>query len=87
MRTESIKLKDIQRDWFLVDAEGQKLGRLASKIAQIIRGKHKPEFSPNMAMGDFVIVVNADKVVLTGNKENSKLKNVNNFQIKKLSKE
>jgi len=55
MRTESIKLDEIKRDWFIVDAEGQNLGRLASKIAQVIRGKHKPNFTPHMLMGDFVV--------------------------------
>jgi large subunit ribosomal protein L13 len=72
MRPESIKLDEIKRDWFIVDAEGQNLGRLASKIAQVIRGKHKPNFTPHMLMGDFVVVINAEKVELTGNKETKK---------------
>jgi large subunit ribosomal protein L13 len=72
MNTESIKQKEITRDWHLVDANDKNLGRLASEIAQVLRGKHKPNFSPNMAMGDFVIVINAEKVKLTGNKENVK---------------
>ncbi len=72
MRTESIKQKDITRDWYIVDAEGQNLGRLASHVAQVLRGKGKPFFTPHMNMGDFVIVVNADKVSVTGSKETAK---------------
>ena len=72
METTSIKLNEITRDWYLVDAEGQTLGRLASKIAQIIRGKAKPAFTPHMDMGDFVVVINAEKVKVTGNKEEDK---------------
>ncbi len=72
MRTESIKEKDIKRDWYLVDAEGKTLGRLASKVAQVIRGKHKPDYTPHMAMGDFVVVINAEKIAVTGNKEELK---------------
>ena len=60
METTSIKLNEITRDWYIVDAEGQTLGRLASKIAQIIRGKAKPTFTPHMDMGDFVLVINAE---------------------------
>ena len=60
------------RQWFIVDAEGKTLGRLASVVAATIRGKNKPTFSPHMDMGDFVIIVNADKVVLTGKKETQK---------------
>lgn len=59
---------DIQRKWYVVDAAGQTLGRLASEVAAVLRGKHKPMFTPHMDTGDFVIVVNADKVVLTGKK-------------------
>ena len=72
METTSIKLNEITRDWYIVDAEGQTLGRLASKIAQIIRGKAKPAFTPHMDMGDFVVVINAEKVKVTGNKEEDK---------------
>ena len=72
MITYSIKQKDIQKDWYVVDAENRVLGRLASQIAQVLRGKGKPEFTPHMDMGDFVVVVNADKVVVTGNKELNK---------------
>ena len=60
------------KDWWLADADGQILGRFASKIAQILRGKHKPNFTPHMDMGDCVIVVNAEKIKVTGNKETEK---------------
>ena len=72
MRTYTLKPGDIQRKWYIVDAEGQNLGRLASKIAAILRGKHKPSFTPWMDNGDFVIVVNADKVAVSGNRETDK---------------
>ena len=72
METTSIRANEINREWFIVDAEGQTLGRLASEIAQIIRGKKKPFFTPHMDMGDFVVVVNAEKVKVTGNKEKDK---------------
>ena len=72
METRSIRANEISREWFIVDAEGQTLGRLASEIAQIIRGKKKPYFTPHMDMGDFVVVVNAEKVKVTGNKEKDK---------------
>lgn len=67
-KTFVTKADDIKRDWFVVDAEGQSLGRLASKIAAILRGKHKPIFTPGLDTGDFVIVLNAGKVTVTGNK-------------------
>ena len=57
---------NVERKWFVVDAEGQTLGRLAAEVAKILRGKHKPTFTPHVDTGDFVIVVNADKVKLTG---------------------
>ena len=72
MKTLSIKKDQIKRDWFVVDATDKKLGRLASNIAQIIRGKNKPFFTPNLDMGDFVVVINAEKVILSGNKEEQK---------------
>ena len=72
METISIRADEINRKWFIVDAEGQTLGRLASEIAQIIRGKKKPFYTPHMDMGDFVVVVNAEKVKVTGNKEKDK---------------
>ena len=73
MKTFTLKAKDIKKNWYLIDAEGQVLGRLSSKIAQLIRGKGKPEFTPHLDMGDFVIVVNADKVKVSGNKEKDKV--------------
>ena len=68
MRTYTAKPADIKREWHVVDADGMPLGRLASEVAQLIRGKHKPIFTPHMDTGDFVVVVNADKVKLTGKK-------------------
>jgi large subunit ribosomal protein L13 len=67
------KAGEVQRDWYVVDATNQTLGRLASEIARILRGKHKPEFTPHIDVGDFVIVVNADKVHVTGRKLDQKL--------------
>ena len=72
MKTYSPKASEIERNWYIVDAEGQVLGRLASKIAQVLRGKHKPTFVPHLDCGDFVVVVNAEKVRLTGNKKVAK---------------
>jgi len=66
-------VEDIQRNWYVVDAEGQTLGRLAVKIANVLRGKHKPIFTPHMDCGDFVVVINAEKIQLSGNKEEAKL--------------
>ena len=65
--------KDIEKKWFLVDAEGKTLGRLASQIAKILMGKHKPIYTPFVDTGDFVVVVNADKIHVTGKKMNSKI--------------
>jgi large subunit ribosomal protein L13 len=67
-KTYVTKQADIKREWFVVDAQGQSLGRLASKIAAVLRGKHKPIFTPGLDTGDFVIVLNANKVTVTGNK-------------------
>ena len=72
MITYSLKQKDIQKKWYLIDANGLVLGRLASKIAMILRGKHKTTFTPHLDCGDNVIVVNAKKVRLTGSKEKKK---------------
>jgi large subunit ribosomal protein L13 len=72
LRTFSAKPADIKQDWYIVDAEGVVLGRLASQVAQILRGKHKPIFTPHIDTGDFVIVINAEKVRLTGTKEEKK---------------
>ena len=68
MKTYMAKNTDVERKWYVVDAEGVALGRLASKVAAILRGKHKPIFTPNVDTGDYVIIVNTDKVVLTGKK-------------------
>ena len=73
MKTYMPKADDVVRNWYLFDAEGQVLGRLATELATILRGKNKPEYTPHMDMGDFVVVVNADKIVLTGKKEQQKL--------------
>ena len=66
------KPQEVQRKWYIVDAEGVALGRLASQVASILRGKNKPEFTPNVDCGDYVIVINTDKVVLTGKKMEQK---------------
>lgn len=71
--THYAKQGEIERNWVLVDAEGAVLGRLATQVAMILRGKNKPQFTPNSDCGDFVVVINADKVQLTGNKANSKV--------------
>lgn len=68
MRTYSPSGKEIQRDWYVVDAKGQILGRLASRVAHVLRGKHKPTFTPHLDMGDFVIIVNAAEIELSGDK-------------------
>ena len=73
MKTYSPKASEIQREWYVVDAEGKTLGRLATRIATILRGKHKPTFAPHMDMGDYVVVVNADKVRVTGQKPAAKM--------------
>ena len=68
MKTLTVKTDDVSRQWFVVDADGQTVGRLATQIARVLMGKHKPEFSYNVNTGDFVVVVNADKVNFTGRK-------------------
>lgn len=68
MKTYMAKPNEVERKWFVVDAEGKTLGRLSSEIAKILRGKHKPEFTPHVDTGDFVIVINAEKVEVTGKK-------------------
>ncbi|GIP41467.1 50S ribosomal protein L13 [Paenibacillus sp. J31TS4] len=73
MRTTYMaKPNEVERNWYIVDAAGQTLGRLASEVASLIRGKHKPQFTPHVDTGDFVIVINADKIVLTGKKMENK---------------
>ncbi len=74
MRTTHItKTSEIERKWYVVDASGKTLGRLASEIAKVLRGKNKPNYAPNLDTGDYVIVVNAEKITVTGNKLNDKL--------------
>lgn len=73
MPTYSPKANEIERSWYVVDAEGMILGRLATEVANVLRGKHKPTYAPHIDTGDHVIVVNADKVVLTADKAGSKL--------------
>ncbi|MCQ2790310.1 MAG: 50S ribosomal protein L13 [bacterium] len=73
MKTYSAKPLEVERKWYLIDADGQILGRLATTIADILRGKNKPEFTPNVDTGDFVVVINADKIQVTGKKETDKI--------------
>lgn len=73
MRTVSVRKEDVHPTWYVVDAENQVLGRLASEVAKILRGKHKPTFTPHVDTGDYVIIINAHKVVLTGNKWDQKV--------------
>lgn len=72
MKTYSVKAGEIERRWFVVDAEGKILGRIASEVARILRGKHKPTYTPHLDTGDFVVVLNADKVRLSGRKADQK---------------
>lgn len=71
-KTYSAKPSDIERDWYVVDAENLVVGRLASQVATILRGKHKPQFTPHVDTGDFVVVVNAEKISVTGSKRTEK---------------
>ncbi|MBQ8726376.1 MAG: 50S ribosomal protein L13 [Clostridia bacterium] len=73
MKSFMAKSHEVKREWFVVDASGMTLGRLASQVASVLRGKHKPTFTPNVDTGDFVIVLNCDKVVLTGKKLEQKM--------------
>ncbi len=73
MKTFSAKNETVKRDWYVVDASGKTLGRLASEIARRLRGKHKPEYTPHVDTGDYIIVVNAEKVRVTGNKLKDKI--------------
>ena len=73
MKTFSAKNESVRRDWFVVDAENQVLGRLASEIARRLKGKHKPEYTPHVDTGDYIVVVNAEKVAVTGNKTTDKI--------------
>jgi large subunit ribosomal protein L13 len=73
MKTFSAKPETVKRDWYVVDAAGKTLGRLASEIALRLRGKHKPEYTPHVDTGDYIVVINAEKVVVTGNKAKDKI--------------
>lgn len=73
MKTFSIKTADIKSDWYLVNADGRTLGRLASELAKRLRGKHKPEYTPHMDTGDYIVVINAEKIHVTGKKETDKI--------------
>jgi large subunit ribosomal protein L13 len=73
MKTHTVKKSEIQERWYVVDASERPLGRLASEVANALRGKHHPEFSPHLSLGDHVIIVNADKIYVSGNKREDKL--------------
>lgn len=73
MKTFSAKPHEVKRDWYVVDADGKTLGRLASEIAHRLRGKHKAEYTPHVDTGDYIVVVNAEKVAVTGNKRQDKM--------------
>ena len=73
MRTFSPKQNELNHDWFIIDASGKTLGRMATEIAHRLRGKHKPEYAPHMDNGDYVVVINAEKVKVTGNKGTDKI--------------
>ena len=73
MKTFSAKAHEVKRDWYIVDATGKVLGRVATEVARRLRGKHKPEFTPHVDTGDYIVVVNADKLRVTGNKAKDKL--------------
>jgi large subunit ribosomal protein L13 len=72
-KTQNVRKEDVKKDWLILDAKGKTLGRFSSEVAKILRGKHKPSFTPNIDMGDGVIVLNADKIVVTGGKEATKI--------------
>ena len=73
MKTHTVKKSEIKEHWYVVDASDRPLGRLASEVANALRGKHRPEFSPHLSLGDHVIIVNADKIYVSGNKREDKL--------------
>lgn len=72
-QTTMLKAEEVKKEWYVIDAEGQTLGRLATKVAVVLRGKHKPTYTPNVDCGDYVIVINADKVVYSGDQEEKKI--------------
>lgn len=73
MKSYMAKAEEVHRKWYVIDAEGKVLGRMASEVAKILRGKHKPIYTPHVDTGDFVIIINAEKIVLTGNKLDQKM--------------
>ena len=73
MKTISMRAEDVQRSWYVVDAENQTLGRLATEVARRLRGKHKAEYTPHVDTGDYIVVINADKIRVTGNKTTDKM--------------
>ena len=73
MKTYSAKPETVERDWYIVDAENKTLGRLSTEIARRLRGKHKPEFTPHVDTGDYIVVINAEKIHVTGNKRTDKM--------------
>lgn len=73
MKTYSAKPLEVERKWYVIDAEGKTLGRLAALAANMLRGKHKPQYTPHVDTGDFIVVINAEKVVITGKKETDKM--------------
>jgi large subunit ribosomal protein L13 len=70
--TKSLRKEDVSRDWYIIDAEGEVVGRLCTRIAHVLRGKHKPDYTPHVDNGDYIIVINAEKVRFTGDKLNQK---------------
>lgn len=72
-KTHSVKASEIERKWYIIDAANKPLGRIATEVAKLLKGKHKPTYSTHIDCGDFVIVINSDKIVLTGNKLNDKI--------------
>ena len=73
MKTSSLTAKDIVQKWYLIDCSGKKLGRLSAQIANILRGKNKPEYTPNSDVGDFVVLINAERIEISGNKSKDKI--------------
>ena len=73
MKTFSAKPETVKRDWYVIDATGQTLGRLATEVARRLRGKHKPEYTPHVDTGDYIVIINAEKVCVTGNKNTDKI--------------
>jgi large subunit ribosomal protein L13 len=73
MKTPTVKVEEVEHDWHVIDASGKVLGRLASEVAQILRGKHKPIYSPHLDTGDYVVVINAGGIVVTGKKAQNKI--------------